>query len=385
MDSQKPRKGTQVDPNLVTYALNSRGLSDADKKRQKQKAIFSASLGFLLLLIAVLPLVIFGNIGMTRFTWFTGLALTGVIWSLFYIAVTAGFDRKVTKFDPHFVFYPAAGAAINISLFVYLAPEIRIMALGGWFTVILFGGALLRHKQLLSLSIIMGLLYISAILALYLRGYPLDLFTELAQVIPFWAFWLYSGRVTDRMRARREENRALRHKLAHLAFTDSLTGLDNRRAFESKLDQTLDSLKPEQSIAVIVFDLDNFKRINDERGHLAGDQVLSQVSNTLKKLLGNYYSLARMGGDEFAVIVDVNDIEELDQQLKEFWARFNTTTSGQYTTSGGAVFCNKKVSSARCMRIADTALYEAKASGRNCYRVIDLDDINKAMSKRNHR
>lgn len=375
----------ETDTDLITYALNARGLNDADKKRQKQKSIFSASLGFLLLLVAVLPLVFFGDIGMSQYTWFMGLALTGVIWSIFYMAVVLGLDRLVAKFDPHFVFYPAAGAAVNISLFVYLAPEIRIMALGGWFTVILFGGALLRHKQLLALSIIMGLLYISAIIALFLGGYPLDLFTELAQVIPFWAFWLYSGRVTDRMRARREENRVLRDKLAHLAFTDSLTGLDNRRAFESKLDQTLDSLKPGRSIAVIVFDLDNFKRINDERGHLAGDQVLSHVSNTLKQLLVNYHSLARMGGDEFAVIIDVNNLEELDQKLKEFWTRFNATTSGQYTTSGGAVFCDKKVTSARCMRIADTALYEAKASGRNCFRIIDLDDIDKAMSKRKHR
>jgi diguanylate cyclase (GGDEF)-like protein len=367
---------------LAHFALTSGVMSDVQKRQRKKKAIISAGSGFILLLLAVLPIIIFGEVGMTLDSWIIALVITVVIWMLSYIAIEFRGDERVKDFDPHFVFIPAFAASINIAAFVYLAPELRILVLGGWFTVILFGGGLLKRSQLLLLSFIMGVLYALVIVALYLEGHPMNLTAELSQLIPFWVFWVYSGRVTDRIRERREENRILRNELTQLAFSDPLTGVDNRRAFESKLERRLETLETGEAIAIIVFDLDHFKTINDERGHLAGDHVLMQTAKNLQSIVPHPLTFARLGGDEFATVIDITSPEALNETLNKIWAQFSAKTLGQYTTSAGAVFCDQQTSSSRCMRIADTALYDAKASGRNCYRIINLRDLQKAMSKR---
>jgi len=383
-DTDKAKHTTLDDQAVALYALNPQRLTSTEKHRQKRRAILNASLGFFILLFAVLPVVLSGGIEMTTTDWLVGLAVTSGIWLFNYLFLLMRFDQFVSAFDPHFVVLPVIGAAFNIALFAYLAPDLRILVLCGWFTVILFGGALLTARQLFFLSLLMGLGYAAVILRLYAEGYPFDLIAELAKIIPFWVFWLYSGGVTDRIRARREENRLLRTRLAQLAFTDSLTGLDNRRAFEIKLDRRLESIATDGPLALLVFDLDHFKLINDERGHQAGDQVLCQVAQSLKQMIPQAISLARLGGDEFGAIINTESEEELRSALDIIWDDFNVSTSHQYTTSGGVIYCDQNVTSARCLRFADTALYEAKASGRDCYRLLSIEDISKALAKRHH-
>ena len=99
----------------------------------------------------------------------------------------------------------------------------------------------------------------------------------------------------------------LRHELRHLADTDALTGLANRRAFANRFDLGKAEAGEESSLAVVMIDLDGFKRANDQYGHAAGDAVLIEVAERLQMLCTEAQSIARLGGDEFAILFSVTD------------------------------------------------------------------------------
>ncbi|MBF9151934.1 GGDEF domain-containing protein [Novosphingobium jiangmenense] len=161
-----------------------------------------------------------------------------------------------------------------------------------------------------------------------------------------------------------------------VADEDHLTGLPNRRAFESLFEKEYAAAKASgEPLCVAFCDIDHFKRINDSHGHAAGDRVLKVVAETLSQISDARCHVARHGGEEFAVLFRALTPEKawdrLDHARETIAERrlVNRATDmpfGRVTFSGGIadVFAYKTRSDA--LRAADEALYAAKQSGRNC-------------------
>lgn len=161
-------------------------------------------------------------------------------------------------------------------------------------------------------------------------------------------------------------------RLIHLANHDKLTGLPNRDLFLDRLNMAvLQAKRHQQQIAVLFIDLDHFKYINDTYGHAQGDQVLQQVGSRLKACLRENDTLARMGGDEFTIILQDfdghHDVElianrinsSLDQPI--FFGQQDVYIS---SSIGISILPEDGLSAEVLMRHADTAMYSAKNNGR---------------------
>ncbi|MDZ4812334.1 MAG: EAL domain-containing protein [Pseudomonadota bacterium] len=167
--------------------------------------------------------------------------------------------------------------------------------------------------------------------------------------------------------------RVLEEELRWQASHDSLTKLNNRAFFESQLEQEVTRLKRTDQTSLLLFiDVDRFKYINDTAGHSAGDQLLIEVSARLKSRLRQSDHLARMGGDEYAIILRNVTSADIDSMADEF-RRALTATSFVYagksyriTVSIGVARMDRLTESpAEAMAHADIACYIAKNGGRN--------------------
>ncbi len=161
-------------------------------------------------------------------------------------------------------------------------------------------------------------------------------------------------------------------ELSKQALRDPLTGVDNRRALFTHLRGMLAMPLPAQPHALLLVDLDHFKRVNDNHGHPAGDAVLVAVASKLRDTLRDRGTLARLGGEEFAIVlsaagrdVALDQAEELRDAVAEV-AVANSVEPGQVTASIGVALFDGNGSLDDWMRAVDRALYAAKARGRNC-------------------
>ena len=155
------------------------------------------------------------------------------------------------------------------------------------------------------------------------------------------------------------------------AMHDSLTGLPNRRLFDDRLQQALDrSRRTGMSTALFVIDLNGFKQVNDTHGHMTGDTVLMQVADALRVKVRVSDTLARIGGDEFSVIVnDLNrrdDCERIAESLADSIRAIQLPTSGDKITAsvGYALFPEDAPGVATLCQTADLNMYEKKPSHR---------------------
>jgi diguanylate cyclase (GGDEF)-like protein/PAS domain S-box-containing protein len=173
-------------------------------------------------------------------------------------------------------------------------------------------------------------------------------------------------------------------EIHRLAFYDRLTGLPNRHWFKERLAQALaDSARTGQYAALLLLDLDDFKRINDTQGLLAGDQMLKQAAVRLKTAVRASDAVARFGGDEFVLLLpDLSDQKDAAANHAETSARHllqilsQTYALGvhpcQSTASIGiVVFSGAAQSVDDLLKKADIALYQAKDGGRNTLRFFD--------------
>ncbi|WP_339141873.1 GGDEF domain-containing response regulator [Pseudoalteromonas galatheae] len=157
-------------------------------------------------------------------------------------------------------------------------------------------------------------------------------------------------------------------EIKEYAHRDYLTGLYNRRYFCQQAERLIKN-KPGQHILALL-DLDHFKSINDQYGHESGDDVLKQVADLLRSAFGHYI-VARIGGEEFALLIPSPDMKVAQQMLEDFRERlaqqaFNIPAGKYYCTiSIGLAACQSK-SLSEVMRKADKALYKAKDKQRNC-------------------
>ncbi|OLE51348.1 MAG: hypothetical protein AUG51_22870 [Acidobacteria bacterium 13_1_20CM_3_53_8] len=154
------------------------------------------------------------------------------------------------------------------------------------------------------------------------------------------------------------------------AFTDHLTGLANRRRFERQLEREMArSLRYEHPFCLLLLDLDNFKQVNDRFGHQLGDEALSMLAKTLQAETRGIDLAARIGGEEFAVLLTETGYEggvEVAERLRESIKQVSVPGVGHVTASFGvAEFPTCAGSASDLIECADAALYEAKRQGRD--------------------
>ncbi len=180
------------------------------------------------------------------------------------------------------------------------------------------------------------------------------------------------------------ERKQAEEKIHNLAFYDPLTQLPNRRLLFDRLHQAVaTSARNQTSAALLFIDLDNFKIINDTRGHDIGDLLLIEVGVRLRACLRESDTLARLGGDEFVVLLEElsNDRTQAAMQARNLGEKLLVATSRPYmiqdteyyssSSIGISLFANYRQNLDDLLKQADTAMYAAKKSGRNTLHFFD--------------
>ncbi|MBV8074472.1 MAG: EAL domain-containing protein [Candidatus Eremiobacteraeota bacterium] len=171
------------------------------------------------------------------------------------------------------------------------------------------------------------------------------------------------------------DRRRSRERLRRLAYFDTLTGLPNRVQFVERLRETVTAIVSageRKRLAVVFLDLDHFKEINDTFGHGRGDAVLSVVGERLRERVGEHGMVARMSGDEFAVLLesgeDLGDLDAFSESLRAaIDAPIVIGGYEQYATAsiGVSIYPDDGADAETLVKHADVAMYRAKEKGRN--------------------
>lgn len=182
------------------------------------------------------------------------------------------------------------------------------------------------------------------------------------------------------------ERKAAEDKAQALANFDPLTGLPNRRLLMNRLQQAQDQCLRKGGLGALMFiDLDNFKTLNDTRGHHEGDLLLEQVAQRLLGTVGSEGTVARLGGDEFVVMLEALASDSRDASLQaetvanRIMAKLNQAyqidAKPHHSTPsiGITLFGDVAESTDEPLKRADMAMYRAKAAGRNCLRFFDAE------------
>jgi polar amino acid transport system substrate-binding protein len=170
---------------------------------------------------------------------------------------------------------------------------------------------------------------------------------------------LYCGTLNDK-----------NQELAILSSTDALTGLSNRLSIENLLEaEIIRKKRYKQSLSVLLLDIDNFKSINDQHGHLEGDTVLSHLAKILQQTTRETDLIGRWGGEEFLIILPETNAAmayRIAEKLRTAIAAEPFSTVDHITGSFGLAEAQEQQSPRQLLQIADEALYRAKEKGRNC-------------------
>jgi diguanylate cyclase (GGDEF)-like protein/PAS domain S-box-containing protein len=161
----------------------------------------------------------------------------------------------------------------------------------------------------------------------------------------------------------------LERQLQHQAFHDSLTGLANRALFADRLAHAMARQRARRSLAVVFLDLDDFKTVNDSLGHAAGDQLLTAVAERLRGVMRPEDTVARFGGDEFAILLEETNREAARRVAERVLAALRSPFDLQGKQvfargSAGVAVTQSGTSPEDLLRHADLAMYTAKARGK---------------------
>ncbi|MBP2642875.1 MAG: hypothetical protein H6Q67_762 [Firmicutes bacterium] len=175
------------------------------------------------------------------------------------------------------------------------------------------------------------------------------------------------------------ENKQYEEKINYLAYTDSITGLANRTAWDNRIQSVIGGCENENSSgAVLYIDIDNFKNVNDSYGHTFGDKLLVYIGQLLNSFFPEFCFVARMGGDEFAILLDKpSDRSEVtkcvNNILKLFAKPLNIEERLIYITVsiGIVIFPQNGTTPDEVLTHADLAMYRAKTHGKNRYMFFD--------------
>ena len=232
--------------------------------------------------------------------------------------------------------------------------------------------------QLRYVLLVHGLFYVAKAVIAALPGDLIDLAAFRGEIIQVslvegaMAIMLIALSMTGSERYRREK------RIARLAARDPLTALYNRRALEVRAPRLLEEVSSTRPAALLLIDIDNFKLVNDQYGHSAGDRLLISLSEIIRSILPEGSLAARLGGDEFVILLrnaSHDRVVRLGNSLRE---QFHTTASQTFATPqavtlsiGASLFDQPPASLAALIEQGDAALYETKRSGRDSIRLID--------------
>lgn len=165
-----------------------------------------------------------------------------------------------------------------------------------------------------------------------------------------------------------------RDTFQRMAFHDPLTGLPNRLLLEDRFQQLSYAAERDNNhVAILVIDLDDFKVINDQRGHPAGDALLRAIAERLRNSVRQSDTVARLGGDEFIVLASLDNASEAETIANKLFDElqrpfeWNNQTLQSHCSMGVAVFPEQGADFNSLYEAADQAMYQAKASGKNRY------------------
>lgn len=198
-----------------------------------------------------------------------------------------------------------------------------------------------------------------------------------ATALFFGVFFIYplirtQVREEGKLRAMTETLSARSETLEQAALTDALTGMQNRRYFDDALKEYIEEFRRiDKPIGLMILDLDHFKDVNDTHGHDVGDEVLRAVASCLRDMTRYHDVVARLGGEEFAVVapnMDEDLLMKLAERIRKAIASMAVMSGNvrlKITTSVGLAVWDKRESAEEFYRRADRLLYQAKRMGRN--------------------
>ncbi|WP_053955494.1 putative bifunctional diguanylate cyclase/phosphodiesterase [Inediibacterium massiliense] len=196
------------------------------------------------------------------------------------------------------------------------------------------------------------------------------------------------NKMKEKIKQKEKELLKNQEKIQYLAYYDPLTGLYNRVFFEKKLGHLLEDAKiKKENGALLYFDLDNFKKVNDTIGHMFGDLLLKNVGGLMKKYLGDHSIIARLGGDEFVALLPNAQMSHVQNIAKKIIQSFQNPwilddREFYITVSMGITMYPKDGENASILlKNADTAMYEAKNNGKNSYSFYTYDMHQKMLEK----
>jgi diguanylate cyclase (GGDEF)-like protein/PAS domain S-box-containing protein len=185
------------------------------------------------------------------------------------------------------------------------------------------------------------------------------------------------------------EQKLSSERIYHLAHYDILTGLPNRRLFNDRFSHALQQAERHKKLlAILLLDLDNFKKVNDTLGHQAGDMLLQMVSERIINCLRKLDTVARLGGDEFVILLeDINeaiDVKRISQKIidavsEPIMLEGSRTHIG--VSIGACVFPEDGLDIMTLFKNADTAMYRAKGAGKNRCQFFDADMAQQAIKR----
>ena len=168
------------------------------------------------------------------------------------------------------------------------------------------------------------------------------------------------------------EIHGLQVQLRELANRDALTGLHNRRFFDSELTAALGAQSDQDTLCLLIIDIDHFKQINDQFGHPAGDDVLARLAGILTSHCRSRDVVCRYGGEEFAILmpgISITRAIERAERIRQAFASMSVSFDGQQVkvslSTGIAAYPAHAPAAEQLIKRADQALYQAKAAGRN--------------------
>lgn len=221
------------------------------------------------------------------------------------------------------------------------------------------------------------------------EGYYLDIEADISSIKETLNTYSESELVLVVMREISERKEAEK-AIYQLAFNDHLTNLPNRRSFMNELrSEVIDRRYSDSKLTVLFIDLDNFKQVNDQWGHDAGDIVLKEAADRIKKVIRPTDVVARFGGDEFIVMIkDVKDVDDVikivDSMLEEFQYPINISNQETSITCSISVahFPEHGKAPDDLVQNADTALYYVKDRGKSDYKIFNQDLEHQSLERR---
>ncbi|MBX3583954.1 MAG: GGDEF domain-containing protein [Rhizobiaceae bacterium] len=323
-----------------------------------------------------------------------GPAPTKLLSSVFFMTAVVGIAAAViARFGRPIPWWPlgsvAAAGLAGFSWFMFVQPDIawRVLVFNfalGAICLVVAGQARTFHREgrlaraFFVLGVLSGLNFFVRPPITMALSEPFSNYTDLHTSL-YWTTALFSHSVLSLIIALclfTDEALAMMRTLRSETLTDPLSGLLNRRGFETKASELLESCKASNlPVSLVVADLDRFKSLNDRHGHAAGDRVIVEFATRLKDAAGMRAVAARIGGEEFAVLLPMAD----PAAARLFAEAVRTVFSGnsidglphdlRVTGSFGIASLSGHEDLSQLLQRADAALYHAKRDGRDGVRV----------------